>query len=60
MTEREPHVFISYHRSDFAMAEQVRAHLLENRIATWMDQYDIPAGAYWPDEIDKGLARAEP
>jgi hypothetical protein len=21
-----------------------------------MDQYDIPVGAYWPDEIDKGLS----
>jgi pimeloyl-ACP methyl ester carboxylesterase len=24
-----------------------------------MDQYDIPAGAYWPDEIDKGLNGAD-
>jgi pimeloyl-ACP methyl ester carboxylesterase len=59
MSERGPHVFISYHRADLAVAEQVRAHLIANQIATWMDQYDIPAGAYWPDEIDKGLGRSD-
>ena len=58
MSEREPHVFISYHRADLAVAERVRAHLTTHRVATWMDRYDIPAGAYWPDEIDKGLSRA--
>jgi pimeloyl-ACP methyl ester carboxylesterase len=59
MSERGPHVFISYHRADLAIAEQVRAHLIANRITTWMDHYDIPAGAYWPDEIDKGLGRSD-
>jgi hypothetical protein len=24
-----------------------------------MDQYDIPVGAYWPDEIDKGLSSSD-
>jgi hypothetical protein len=38
-------VFISYHRSDVAVAEQVRNCLISNHIPTWMDQYDIPAGA---------------
>jgi len=59
MSERGPHVFISYHRADLAVAEQVRTHLIANRITTWMDQYDIPAGAYWPDEIDKGLGQSD-
>ena len=59
MTEREPRVFISYHRADVAVAEAVRACLVENNIASWMDQYDIPAGAYWPDEIDKGLGTSD-
>src|SRR5688500_3799856 len=59
MRERGSHIFISYHRSDVAVAEKVRAHLTANRITTWMDQYDIPAGAYWPDEIDKGLNGAD-
>jgi hypothetical protein len=24
-----------------------------------MDEHDIPVGAYWPDEIDKGLAASD-
>ena len=24
-----------------------------------MDQYDIPVGAYWPDEIDRGLSASD-
>src|SRR5687768_852266 len=55
MTEQGSQVFISYHRSDLAVAERVRAHLVKNGVTTWMDAYDIPAGAYWPDEIDQGL-----
>ncbi|MDQ2681940.1 MAG: alpha/beta fold hydrolase, partial [Chloroflexota bacterium] len=58
MSERGPTVFISYHRSDVAIAEKVRALLIANRTSTWMDEFDIPAGAYWPDEIDRGLARS--
>jgi hypothetical protein len=54
----EPHVFISYDRTDQGAAEQVRARLLANQVKTWMDRYDIPAGAYWPDEIDVGLCQA--
>jgi pimeloyl-ACP methyl ester carboxylesterase len=52
-------VFISYHRSDLAVAEQVRTFLATHAVSTWMDQYDIPAGAYWPDAIDQGLQRAD-
>jgi hypothetical protein len=55
MAESSSQVFISYHRTDLAVAEQVRAHLVKNGVKTWMDHYDIPAGAYWPDEIDQGL-----
>lgn len=55
----EPRVFISYHRADLGTAERVRAHLLGRRCRTWMDQYDIPPGAYWPDEIDRGLGVAD-
>src|SRR5262245_60801565 len=55
MVDRSPQVFISYHRADLVVAEQVRARLVATGIKTWMDHYDIPAGAYWPDEIDQGL-----
>jgi pimeloyl-ACP methyl ester carboxylesterase len=52
----KPQVFISYQRADSDFANRVREHLVAAGVNTWMDQYDIPVGAYWPDEIDKGLA----
>ena len=59
MAKAAPQVFISYHRTDVDAAEQVRAELVKNGGTTWMDRYDIPAGAYWPDEMDKGLKQAD-
>jgi tetratricopeptide (TPR) repeat protein len=59
MTTAQPQVFISYQRADEAFARQVREHLAAHGVTTWMDQYDIPVGAYWPDEINKGLAASD-
>ena len=33
---------------------RVRAHFVAVGVRTWMDQFDIPVGADWPDQIDKG------
>jgi hypothetical protein len=55
----QPQVFISYQRTDGDVARQVREHLVAHGVKTWMDQFDIPVGAYWPDEIDKGLAASD-
>ncbi len=52
-------VFISYERNDGDVARQVRAHLAAAGVRTWMDEYDIQVGAYWPDEVDKGLAASD-
>jgi hypothetical protein len=59
MVDGSPQVFISYHRADLGVAERLRAHLVANGVKTWMDHYDIPAGAYWPDEIDRGLNQSQ-
>jgi tetratricopeptide (TPR) repeat protein len=59
MTLRPAQVFISYQRSDEPFARRVREHLMSHGVWTWMDQYDIPVGAYWPDEIDKGLSSSD-
>jgi HEAT repeat protein len=48
-------VFISYKREDQAFAEMLREHLMTWGYTAWMDAHNIPAGAYWPDEIDRGL-----
>ena len=40
-------------------ARRIREHLVAAGVKTWMDQYDIPVGAYWPDEIDRGLSTSD-
>src|SRR5688500_8375154 len=52
-------VFISYQRTDVTVAQLVREHLHAHGVTTWMDQFNIPPGAYWPDEIDAGLAASD-
>ncbi|MDQ3547646.1 MAG: AAA family ATPase, partial [Chloroflexota bacterium] len=59
MTSVQQRVFISYQRADEPFARQVREHLTAHGVLTWMDQYDIQVGAYWPDEIDKGLGSSD-
>ena len=52
-------IFISYQRSDAAVARQVRVYLAAAGVTTWMDAFDIAPGSYWPDEIDAGLAGSD-
>jgi len=52
-------VFISYQRTDADVARQVRAHLAAAGVRTWMDEYDIAIGAYWPDAVDEGLTASD-
>ena len=59
MTAANQQVFISYQRTDSDFARQVREHLVGAGVRAWMDQYDIPVGAYWPDEIDKALLASD-
>jgi pimeloyl-ACP methyl ester carboxylesterase len=59
MTTGTPQVFISYQRSDNAFAQRVREHLVAHGVRTWMDQYDIPVGSYWPDAVDEGLTASD-
>jgi pimeloyl-ACP methyl ester carboxylesterase/class 3 adenylate cyclase len=52
-------IFISYHRDDADLARRIREHLVARGARTWMDAYDIPPGAYWPDAIDRGLEESD-
>ena len=52
-------IFISYARDDVAFARDLRERLLALGHAPWMDLFDIPAGARWPDEIDRALRSAD-
>ena len=51
-------IFISYARDDVAFARDLRERLVALGHAPWMDLFDIPAGARWPDEIDSALRSA--
>lgn len=48
-------IFLSYRREDLSFAEFIRQKLQEWGYQVWMDIYDIPKGAYWPDAIDEAL-----
>ncbi|MEX2315413.1 MAG: TIR domain-containing protein, partial [Thermomicrobiales bacterium] len=52
-------IFISYQRIDERFARHVREALVRAGAPVWMDRYDISVGAYWPDEIDKGLSGSD-
>jgi hypothetical protein len=51
--------FISYKREDQQFAERLRDALRAWGYRTWIDIENIEKGAYWPDEIDEGLASAD-
>jgi pimeloyl-ACP methyl ester carboxylesterase len=59
MTADQQQIFISYQRTDSEFARQVRQHLVAAGMRAWMDQFDIPVGAYWPDAIDAALTSAD-
>ncbi|MGH9174648.1 MAG: TIR domain-containing protein, partial [Vicinamibacterales bacterium] len=52
-------VFISYSRGDAEFCRDLRERLVAAGIRTWMDVIDIPAGARWPDAIDRALNASE-
>lgn len=48
-------IFLSYKSEDRPFVQQLRERLIGWGYETWMDVFDIPKGANWPDEIDAGL-----
>jgi pimeloyl-ACP methyl ester carboxylesterase len=52
-------VFISYDRDDAALARHIRERLVEAGVRSWMDAFDIPPGANWPEAIDRGLEESD-
>ena len=53
-----PHVFISYSREDVGVARDLHERISALGHTPWMDLFDVPAGARWPDEIDQALRSA--
>lgn len=47
--------FISYARENETFARQLYNDLTAAGVRPWLDRYDIPPGAIWDDEIQRGL-----
>jgi tetratricopeptide (TPR) repeat protein len=47
--------FISYSRKDETFALRLYNDLSAAGVRPWLDRYDIPPGAIWDDEIQRGL-----
>ena len=56
--DSEDYVFISYSRHDKSFAEKLTKALQERGVHVWRDVDEIPAGASWKQEIEKGLKGA--
>jgi hypothetical protein len=52
-------IFLSYKSEDIEFVKELRTSLIEWGYNTWIDLFDIPKGAYWPDEIDKALNQCD-
>lgn len=52
-------VFISHSTQDNDFTKFLRDQLRSWGYETWLDLDDIPVGARWPDEIDKGLRASD-
>lgn len=55
MSDLQYDVFISYKREDQGFAEALRERLIAWNYSVWMDVHDIPPGADWLLEVEKGL-----
>ena len=59
MSNNQFRTFISYSRENQQFALKLACELKAANFAVWMDQYDIPTGARWDDEIEKALRECE-
>lgn len=55
LPDKPLHTFISYSRVNQQFAIKLTCELKSAGFSVWMDQFDIPTGARWDDEIEKAL-----
>jgi hypothetical protein len=58
-TEKQRLTFISYSRADKDFALELARELRSSGFLIWLDQWDIPPGARWDDQIEKALTQCE-
>jgi tetratricopeptide (TPR) repeat protein len=54
-SDLQPTTFISYARENELFTRQLYNDLTAAGVRPWLDRYDIPPGAIWDDEIQRGL-----
>jgi hypothetical protein len=54
-TENQRRIFISYSRVDKEFAIKLAQALKSAMFPVWLDQFDIPTGARWDNELEKAL-----
>jgi hypothetical protein len=59
MTTKQRWTFISYSRRDKEFALELATELKSSGFFVWLDQLDIPTGARWDDEVERGLRESE-
>lgn len=57
--EIKSRTFISYSRVDQDFALNLAKELKEADFPIWFDQFDIPLGKRWDDEVEEGLRKSE-
>lgn len=57
--EQKPRIFISYARSDAAIAESMRVRLINAGFDAFLDKHDIAPGEPWRPRLGKLIARAD-
>jgi len=59
LPEKSLQIFISYSRVNQQFAIRLACELKSAGFCVWMDQFDIPTGARWDEEIEKALRECQ-
>jgi hypothetical protein len=59
LSDKSLQIFLSYSRVNQQFALKLACELKSAGFAVWMDQFDIPTGKRWDDEIEKALRESQ-
>lgn len=59
LPDKSLQIFLSYSRVNQQFALKLACELKSAGFSVWMDQFDIPTGKRWDDEIEKALGKVK-
>lgn len=59
LPDKSSRIFLSYSRVNQQFSLKLACELKSAGFSVWMDQFDIPTGSRWDDEIEKALHECE-